>query len=62
MPGDLANATFIVTQYKPGMTTAELIKAQTCQLLKLPEDVIKAWNILKQSRFHSKIAYENKFA
>ena len=62
MPGDLADATFMVTQYKPGMTTAELIEARTRQLLKLPEDVIKARNILKQSRFRSKIAYENKFA
>jgi len=62
MPGDLADATFMVTRYKPGMTTAELIEARTRQLLKLPEDVIKARNILKQSRFRSKEAFENKFA
>ena len=62
MPGDLADATFLVTDFKPGMSTAELIEAHTRQLLKLPQDVTKAQNILKQSRLRSKKAFEAKFA
>ena len=62
MPGDLADATFLVTDFKPGMSTAELIEARTRQLLKLPQDVTKAQNILKQSRLRSKEAFEAKFA
>ena len=62
MPGDLADTTFMVTDYKPGMTSAELLEARTRQLLRMPEDVAKARRILKESRFRSKTAYENKFA
>ena len=62
MPGDLADATFMVNKYKPGMTTTELIEARTQQLLRLPEDVNKARNILHQSRFRSKEAFEKKYA
>ena len=62
MPGDLADATFLVTDFQPGMTSAELIEARTRQLLRLPEDLAKARLILKKSRFRSKEAYENKFA
>jgi transposase InsO family protein len=62
MPGDLADATFQVTSFKPGMTSAELIEARTRQLLKLPQDVETARNILRKSRFKSKQNYERKFA
>jgi hypothetical protein len=62
MPGDLADSTFLVNQFKPGMTSAELIEARTRQLLRLPEDIEKARKILHKSRFRSKEAYENKFA
>ena len=62
MPGDLADATFMVTQFKPGMTNAELIEARIRQLLKLEEDIIKARETLSQSRFRSKEAFESKFA
>ena len=62
MPGDLADATFLVTDFRPGMSTAELIEARTRQLLRLPQDVTKARNTLKQSRLRSKEAFETKFA
>jgi hypothetical protein len=62
MPGDLADATFLVNDFKPGMTSAELIEARTRQLLRLPQDVEKARTTLQKSRFKSKLAYENKFA
>ena len=62
MPGDLSDATFLVTDYKPGMTSAELIKARTRQLLRLPEDVARARQILKTSRFRAKHIFDKKFA
>ena len=62
MPGDLADATFMVSKFRPGMSTAELIEARTQQLLRLPEDVAKARQILQQSRFRSKEAFERKYA
>jgi len=62
MPGDLSDATFLVTDYKPGMTTAELIEARTRQLLRLPEDVARARQILKRSRFRAKERFDDKFA
>jgi transposase InsO family protein len=61
MPCDLADATFMVTEFKPGMTDEELIAARTRQLLHMPQDVEKARRILKKSRFQSKEAYEAKF-
>ena len=61
MPGDLTDTTFLVTDFQSEITNTELIEAKTCQLLRLPEDLAKAWLILKKSRFRSKEAYENKF-
>ena len=62
MPGDLSDATFMVASYKPGMSSVELIEARTRQLLRLPEDVIKARKILHSSRARAKLAYEKRFA
>jgi transposase InsO family protein len=61
MPCDLADATFMVTEFTPGMTDEDLIAARTRQLLRMPQDVEKARRILKKSRFRSKEAYEAKF-
>ena len=62
MPGDLANATFMVTDFRPGMSHQELIEARTHQLLRMPEDLDEARQILNQSRFRSKAAFEQRFA
>ena len=62
MPGDLANAIFIVTDFRPGMSHQELIEARTRQLLRMPEDLDKAQQLLNWSRFRSKAAFERKFA
>ena len=62
LPCDLADATFMVTEFKPGMTDAELLAARTRQILRMPQDVEKARQILKKSRIRSKEAYEHKFA
>ena len=61
LPGDLTDATFLVSKFRPGMTTNELIQARARQLLRLPEDIAKARRILQKSRFRSKEAYEKKF-
>ena len=62
MPSDLTDATFLIADYKPGMTSQELIAARTRQLLRLPEDIAKARKVLQDSRSRFKEAYERKFA
>lgn len=62
LPCDLADATFMVTEFKPGMTDEELLTARTRQILRMPEDVKKARQILKRSRIRNKEAFESKFA
>ena len=61
MPGDLTDATFLATDYHPDMTTEELLEARIRQLLRLPEDVEMAQQVLRKSRFRSKKAFEEKF-
>ena len=62
LPCDLTDATFMVTEFKPGMTDTELITARTRQLLRLQQDVVKAKQTLMKSRIQSKEAFERKFA
>ena len=62
MPGDQTDATFLIADYRPGMTSAELIEARTRQLLRLPEDTMKARQILSDSRSRFKKAYDQKYA
>jgi len=62
LPCDLADATFMVTEFKTGMNDAELLAARTRQILKMPQDLEKARQILRNSRIRSKEAYETKFA
>lgn len=62
LPCDLADATFMVTDFKPGMTDEELLAARIRQVLRMPQDVERARNILKQSRVRSKEIYDTKYA
>jgi hypothetical protein len=62
LPCDLVDATFMVTQFKPGMTDIELIAARTQQLLRLPQDIEKAKQTLQKARIRSKKAFESKYA
>ena len=62
MPCDLADATFMIAGFRPGMTDEELLRARTRQLLRMPQDMEKAKQILKKSRFRSKVGFEAKFA
>ena len=61
LPRDLTDATFLVSKFRPGMTTDELIQARAWQLLRLPKDIARARKILQKSRFRSKEAHEKKF-
>ena len=62
LPCDLADATFMVTEFKSGMTDEELLMARTRQILRMPQDVEKARYILKKARIRSKEAFEAKFS
>ena len=62
LPCDLADVTFMVTKFRNGMTDEELLIARTRQLLKLPQDVERAQQILHQCRIRSKQAFETKYA
>lgn len=57
LPCDLADATFMVTEFRPGMSDEELLAARTRQILRMPEDVHKARQILKtfQNPFQSSL-------
>jgi len=61
LPCDLAEATFMVRSFTPGMKNVDLLAIRMHQLLKLPEDVEHAASILKKSRFKSKEAFEKRF-
>lgn len=62
LPCDLADATFMVTEFKPGMSDVELLAARIRQILRMPKDVEKARQILKKARIRSKEAYDTKYA
>ena len=62
LPCDLADATFMVTEFKKGMTDAELLAARIRQILQMPEDVQRARKNLHRSRCKSKAAFEAKYA
>lgn len=61
LPCDLAEATFLSPTFTKGMDTEDLLAARIRQLAKMPEDLARARNILKQSRFRSGLAFEKKF-
>ena len=61
LPCDLAEITFMVRSFTPGMSEVDLLASRIRQLLKLPEDVERAAATLAKSRFQSKEAFEKKF-
>ena len=62
LPCDLADATFMVTEFHQGMTDAELLAARIRQILRMPEDLEKARQTLKKARIRSKDTYDTKYA
>ena len=61
LPCDLAEVTFLAPQFKTLMTDEELLAARIRQIAKMPEDVLRARETLRKSRFQSAIKFEEKF-
>jgi len=61
LPLDLMEMTFLVEDFRIGMTESELLAARIRQLQKLPADIRKAATLLKQARFRSKAQFEKKY-
>jgi hypothetical protein len=61
LPFDLMEATFLVEGYRSGMTTSDLLALRIRQLMKHEEDVHRAAETLKKSRFQSKAQFEKRF-
>ena len=61
LPLDLVEATFLVEEFKSGMSTESLLAARARQLAKHPEDVERAAEVLKKARFASKEHFEKRF-
>ena len=62
LPCDLAEATFMVPQFKERMTDEELLIAHIRQIAKMPEDLARAKEILNKSRFQSQKGFEEQYA
>jgi transposase InsO family protein len=61
LPFDLIEATFLVEGFHSGMTTSELLAFRIRQLQKQPQDLARAAEILRKSRFTSKMQFEKRF-
>nr|GAT46241.1 DNA/RNA polymerase [Mycena chlorophos] len=61
LPFDLFEAMFLVTGFKKGMSTADLLTLRIRQLAKLNSDVDRAAKLLVKSRFQSKSQFERGF-
>jgi hypothetical protein len=62
LPFDITEATFMIEEYRAGLTTAELLALRVRQLSKKPQDLRRAAKMLKKHRFASKEQFEKKFA
>jgi len=58
---DLAEATFLVEEFRRGLATSELLVLRARQLSKHPDDVKRAAETLKKARFSSKEVFEKRF-
>lgn len=58
---DLAEATFLVQDFHPGMTTSDLLAARMRQLERRPEDLERAAATLRKARLRSKAQFEKRF-
>lgn len=62
LPFDLTEATFMMENYRVGMSTAELLALRIRQLQKRPEDIARAAASLKKAHLRSKEVFERIFA
>ena len=61
LPLDIAEATFLVEEFKAGISTKELLRLRARQIAKYPEDVARAAETLRKARFASKEQFEKRF-
>jgi hypothetical protein len=61
LPLDLAEATFLVEEFRSGLSTEELLRLRARQIAKHPEDLARAADTLRKSRFASKQQFEDRF-
>ncbi|KAI5823224.1 hypothetical protein K523DRAFT_189363, partial [Schizophyllum commune Tattone D] len=59
---DLAEATFLVQDFRAGMSTSDLLAARMRQLERRPEDLERAATALRKARFKSKAQFEKRFS
>ncbi|KAI0080199.1 hypothetical protein K474DRAFT_1576485, partial [Panus rudis PR-1116 ss-1] len=61
LPFDLTEATFMISGYHAGLSSAELLALCMRQLDKRPEDISQAIAAIKKACFNSKTQFECKF-
>jgi transposase InsO family protein len=61
LPLDIAEATFLVEEFRAGISTEELLRLRARQLAKHPDDVARAAATLRKARFASKEQFERRF-
>jgi len=61
LPLDIAEATFLVEEFRTGLKTEELLELRARQLSKHPEDLKRAAETLRKARFTSKRQFEKRF-
>ena len=61
LPLDIAEATFLVEEFRSGLSTSELLLLRARQIAKHPEDVARAAETLRKARFTSKKQFEQRF-
>ena len=61
LPLDIAEATFLVEEFRSGIDTSELLRLRARQLAKHPEDLARAAETLRKAWFASKEQFEKRF-
>jgi hypothetical protein len=61
LPLDIAEATFLVEEFRSGLSTSDLLALRARQIAKHPEDVARAAETLRKARFASKKQFEQRF-
>jgi hypothetical protein len=61
IPLDIAEATFLVEEFRSGISTEELLALRARQISKHAEDVERAAQTLRKARFASKRQFETRF-
>jgi transposase InsO family protein len=61
LPLDIAEATFLVEEFRSGISTERLLELRARQIAKHPEDVARAAETLQKARFTSKKQFEQRF-